>query len=94
MADEKKPPTFVENPRAGEVFADLAASFSLVGGVVRITLTAVRPLRVGGEYGHVVIGRLAMPLEGAQGLCVGLYDFLKQRGHDPSARISSGQTAQ
>jgi hypothetical protein len=94
MADEQ--PTFkvIENPHAGEVFADAAASFSLAGGVVRVTFTAFRPLEVGGESAHVVIGRLAIPVEGAQGLAIGLYDFLKQRGLDPSTLVSGGQSAQ
>ena len=83
----------IENPQAGEVFADDAASFSLVNGVLRITFTAFRPLEIGGESGHVVIGRLAMPLVGAQSLSLALYNFLKERGCDPSALISEGKAA-
>jgi len=88
MADEQTL-RIIANPHAQDVFADAAASFSLIGGVVRITLTAVRPLEVPGGSGHVVIGQLAMPLEAAQGLSVGLYDFLKGQGVVPS-----GETAQ
>jgi hypothetical protein len=79
----------IANPHAPDVFADAAASFSLIGGVIRMTLTAVRPLEVPGSSAHVVIGQLAMPLEGAQALSVGLYDFLKAQGAAPS-----GETVQ
>lgn len=88
MADEPNIPV-IANPHAPDVFADAAASFSLMGGVVRIAFTAVRPTELGGASSHVVIGQLAMPLEGAQGLAVGLFDFLKSRGEFPS-----GETAQ
>jgi hypothetical protein len=90
MAEEQTPPAFIVNPHAPDIFADAAPSFSLNGGVVRITLATLRPLQVGGASGPVVIGQLVMPLEGAQGLAVGLYDFLKAQGVAPS----SGQTAQ
>ena len=93
MAEEQSL-KIIENPHAGDVFADAGASFSLIGGVVRVTFTAIRPLKVGGENAHVVIGYLNMPLEGAQSLCLGLYDFLKQRGHDPLKLVSGDQTAQ
>jgi hypothetical protein len=56
-----------------------------MGGVVRITLTAMRPVEVPGASRHVVIGQVIMPLEGAQGLSVGLYDFLKGQGVAPSS---------
>lgn len=53
-------------------------------GVVKITLTAIRPLEVGGKNAHVSIGQLVMPVEGAQALAIGLYDFLKSRKVIPS----------
>lgn len=79
----------IANPHAPEVFADNAASFQLNGAVVKITFTSVRPVEIGAPNAHVTIGQLVMPVEGAQGLAVGLYDFLKSRGV-----ITSGETAQ
>jgi hypothetical protein len=89
MADEPETVAIIANPHAPDVFADNAASFSMNGSVIKVTLTAFRPLEVGGANGHVAIGQLVMPLEGAQGLAIGLYDFLKSRG-----AIPSGETAQ
>jgi hypothetical protein len=31
----------------------------------------------------VIVGRLVMPVTGAQGLAVGLYDYLKKQNLDP-----------
>lgn len=70
----------IENPQRGEIFADEAVSFSLINGVVRVTLTALRPVPGADEPAHVVIGRLAMPSKGAQGLAMKLFDFLKSQG--------------
>jgi hypothetical protein len=83
MANEAGGMKIVENPQRGEIFADDAVAFSLVNGVVRVTLTAVRPLPAADQQAHVVIGRLAMPLPGAQGLAMKLYDFLKSQGSIP-----------
>jgi hypothetical protein len=80
MANEASGLKIVENPQRGEIFADEAVSFSLVNGVVRVTLTAIRPLPGADQSAHVVIGRLAMPLSGAQALAMKLYDFLKAQG--------------
>lgn len=70
----------VENPQRGEIFADGAVGFSLVNGVVRVTLTALRPVQPDDQLAHVVIGRLAMPVKGAEQLAIKLYDFLKVQG--------------
>jgi len=83
MAHQASGPKIIENPQRGEIFADEAVSFSLVNGVVRVTLTALRPMPGANETAHVVIGRLAMPLPGAQGLAMKLYDFLKSQGAIP-----------
>lgn len=83
MANQSTGLKIVENPQRGEIFADEAVAFALVNGVVRVTLTAVRPLPGADEPAHVVIGRLAMPLPGAQGLAMKLYDFLKSQGAIP-----------
>ena len=84
----------LENPMAEEIFADEALAFSLVNGVLRITLSSFRPTETGSAAAHVVIGRLVMPTVGAQGLCVGLFNFLKEMGCDPSAVVQGDQTAQ
>lgn len=78
----------VENPHADEVFADAAIAFSLNSGVVKITLTSIRPLEWAGKKAHVVIGRLAMPLLSAQHLVLGLDDFLKKGGNDPKLLVA------
>lgn len=80
MANEAGGLKIVENPQRGEIFADEAVAFSLVNGVVRVTLTAIRPLPAADHSAHVVIGRLAMPLPGAHALAMKLYDFLKSQG--------------
>jgi hypothetical protein len=73
-------PKIIENPQRGEIFADGAVGFSLVNGVVRVTLTALRPVQSNDQLAHVVIGRLAMPIQGAEVLAVKLYEFLKAQG--------------
>jgi hypothetical protein len=79
------PLPILENLLAAEVYADAAAFFSFKSGNVSITFVSHRydnstPSAV---PKHVVIGRLVIPLEGAQGLAVGLFDYLKQRGLIP-----------
>lgn len=88
MANKADALKIIENPQRGEIFADDAVAFSLVNGVVRVTLTAVRPVPGAEQPAHVVIGRLAMPLTGAQGLAMKLYDFLNSQG----AIFEQGQT--
>jgi hypothetical protein len=88
MADKTTPIPLVENLSAPEVFASEAFFFSTSPGLVTITLTSFRfDISVEPEPAvqkRVVIGRLVMPTSGAQGLAVGLYDFLKKSGLDPA----------
>jgi len=85
----------VDNPLAGDVFADDAMSFSLLDGTVRITLCSTKWTQPApGEGIRVVIGRLVMPLPAAQRLIVGLNDFLTQVGHGPSESMKGGQAVQ
>jgi hypothetical protein len=81
-------PTLVDNPHAPEVFADDALGFFLRGGVVRITFSTGRVdhRTSPGPINRIVVGRMAMPLSGAQDLAMGLYDFLKKMGADPARR--------
>ena len=68
-----------------DVFADEALGFEISGGVVRITF-ATRKMADGAPPSDVqweVIGRLLMPARGAQGLAVGLFNYLKSIGLDP-----------
>jgi hypothetical protein len=81
------PVPFLDNPHAPEVFVEEAWGFFLLNGNVHITLTALRVDHKTnpGPVNRVVIGRLVMPLAGAQGLAVGLFNFLKQHGVDPAS---------
>jgi hypothetical protein len=87
MADEGSSRTvpFIDNPLAPEFAATEAAGFFLHAGNVYITFAAPR-LNHGNNppiTSRVVIGRLCMPIIGAQGLAANLYDFLKKQGLDP-----------
>jgi hypothetical protein len=80
----------MENMFAPEVFATFASSFSVGSGAVTIKLVSsrwdnsVEP----GVQRAVVVGRITMPLQGAQTLVAGLQAFLAQHGleYAPSAR--------
>jgi hypothetical protein len=81
----------LDNPHAPDAFATDAAGFSLIGGNVGVTLITTKvdhsaspPVPTG-----VVIGRLVMPIDGAQRLASGLAEFLRRRGLDPSVTGSS-----
>jgi hypothetical protein len=75
----------LDNPHSPDAFATDAAGFSLIGGNVGVTLvtTKVDHSASPPELTGVVIGRLVMPVDGAQRLVLGLQDFLRQRGLDP-----------
>ncbi|TWT11713.1 hypothetical protein [Reyranella sp. CPCC 100927] len=76
---------FIGNVQAPDVFADGASGFHLFQSNVRVTLETVRASHVKGEENksvRVVIGRLVMPVQGAQALAIGLFDFLKRHGID------------
>ena len=82
------PVSFIDNPHAPEVFSTHATGFFLNQGNVHITFESVRVNHVTspGPVNRVVIARLVMPLASAEGLAMGLYDFLKKQGIDPAAR--------
>lgn len=67
---------------APELYASFASSFSLSAGSVTIKLVstrwdnAVEPA----AQKAVVVGRITLPLQGAQTLAAGLQDFLRQHG--------------
>lgn len=94
----KAPPTagpsvpFIDNPMEPELFADEAIGFFVHNGVVRITFATARVSHAlsPGPVSRVVTGRVAMTIEGAQGLALGLFDFLKSRGLAPALQDSTG----
>jgi hypothetical protein len=82
---------FVDSAHAPEVFASEACGFFVSDGVIHITFASARVNHSAnpGAVRRVVIGRLAMPIRGAQGLALGLYDFLKKQGLDPMPQTAS-----
>jgi hypothetical protein len=72
---------------AGDVFADEAIDMEFINGTVRLRFAvAVSTETVNPSARQFVhVGRLVMPAESAQRLCLGLYDFLKNVGLDPAA---------
>ena len=92
--EEPAPPsvTFIDNPHSPELFAtDFSGIFLHTGGVVTVTYESARidHVTAPGPVNRVVVGRVSLPLESAQRLCLGLYDFLKRVGHDPSQVIQT-----
>lgn len=73
---------FTDNPHAPELYASGATGFFVSNGTVTITLESVRAdhSQNGGPLSRVVVGRLTMPAAGAQGLAIGLFDFLEKQG--------------
>jgi len=76
---------FIDNPLAPDIFADVAVGFVNFHGVVRIALASSRMYHASapGPVNQVVVGRLVMPIQAAQNLAVGLFEFLKSHGIDP-----------
>ena len=83
MAAPKAPAiAFVDNPNAPEVYASGATGFFVSNGTITITLESLRADHgdTPGPLKRVVVGRLTMPAAGAQGLAIGLFDFLEKQG--------------
>ncbi len=78
---------YIDNPHAPEVFADEAYGFFVNAGNIHVTFTALRVNHAinPGPVNRIVIGRLVMPIGGAQAFASGLYDFLKKKRLDPVA---------
>jgi hypothetical protein len=85
-SEQAAPLPIVDNLLSPELFADAAVAFFLRNGVVTIALTSTRADHgtSSGSTRHQVVGRVTMPIVGAQGLVRGLYNLLKQQGFDPS----------
>jgi hypothetical protein len=93
---ENNAPPLVGDWATPDFFADEAVLFDFVEGTVRITFSVARtetPV-AGSQVGLVSIGRLIMPIAGAQRLSAALHGYLSQRGLDPSQAIRGGETAQ
>ncbi|MGQ0533814.1 MAG: hypothetical protein ACT4OF_14165 [Caulobacteraceae bacterium] len=100
MTDEQKEGTgkgrsaasslpIVENLFSLELYADEAHWFALKHGNVCITFATVKCDHANkGELSRVVVGRLTMPVHGAQKLALGLYNYLAQEGLAPKLNPS------
>lgn len=82
-------PPLLHTTASPDVFATEAVGFLNFQGNIFVTLSAPRP-----DYStdpakmeRVVIGRLVMPIAGAQHFALGLYDFLKKQGLDPTPPV-------
>jgi hypothetical protein len=72
-------------------FADSATGFFIFGGNVKITFESVRVDHTTspGPLNRVVIGRLVMPIDGAEALAKGLLDFIAQQRAQATAQAQS-----
>ena len=79
MADTVK---FIDDPKATELYATAATGFFVSNGTISITFESARAdhSKSPGPVNRVVIGRVVMPVAGAQALAVGLFDFLEKQG--------------
>lgn len=73
---------FIDNPAAPETFASAATGFSASNGNITITLESLRADHSDspGPVYRTVVGRIVLPAAGAQGLAIGLFDFLEKQG--------------
>ena len=73
---------FVDNPLAPELYASGATGFFVSNGTITITLESIRADHGDkpGPLTRTVVARLTMPAAGAQGLAIGLFDFLDKQG--------------
>ena len=84
----------VENPFADDIFAGGATSYAVImGSNIAITLATPRWNRSKSCFEKVVVGRLVLPIPGAQALAMELFDFLKKKGLDAAstAKGASGK---
>jgi hypothetical protein len=91
MASQHAPPgpiPFLDNPAAPDVFATNATGFVNLGGAIGITFETLKVHHgePAGALTRTVIGRVVMPIGGAQALAVGLYNFLAENNLTPNGR--------
>jgi hypothetical protein len=96
MVDEVPAIAFLDNPHAPEFFASSATGFFRLENNIVITFESIKVnhATTPGPVSRVVIGRLVLPIGGAQGLVAGLNDFLEKQGVGPSDAIAGGATRQ
>ena len=83
-----QPPTvFMDNPHAPEVFAFRVTGIARFADNIHLTFEAPRVDHSAspGPVNRVVVGRLVMPVSGAEGLRDLLVDYLKGGGKAPVA---------
>jgi hypothetical protein len=78
-----KEENLLDNPFALELFATAVAGFSILNGNVSIAFESARVDRAQGPdaINNVVVGRVVMPIGGAQRLAVQLFNYLEAHGH-------------
>lgn len=88
--------SFIDNPHAPEFFADEASGFFVHNGNLSITFAAARIDHTisPGPLNRVVMARIVLPINVAQALALGLFDFLKSQGMDPTKAATTGETMQ
>ena len=90
------PVHFVDNPHAPEVFADIATRFFLFNGNLRIAFESFRVNHetIPGPINRVVMARLVMPAEAAEGLAKGILAFLEKMRANPQQPAQGMPTIQ
>ncbi len=75
---------FIDDPNAPEIFASGATGFFVANGNITITFESARADHSAspGPVYRAVVGRVILPAAAAQGLAVGLFDFLEKQGFD------------
>ncbi len=75
---------FIDNPNAVEIFASAATGFFVADGNISITFDSARAdhTESPGPVYRQVVARIVLPASSAQGLAVGLFDFLEKQGYN------------
>jgi len=71
-------PQLIDNPHAPDVYADRCTGAWMLSGNIRLTFEAARMNHETGVASRLVIGRLVLPLESAEGLRDFLADYLSK----------------
>lgn len=93
MAKEFKGVAAVFRSTVPDIFVDEITGFDLINGTIRLDLATIirsEPIPPS-DPAVALVGRLILPTESAQRLCLGLYDYLKKQGLDPVAVASSAE---
>ena len=90
---ENEAPQMIGGFSTPEVFADEAITFDRVNDTIRITFAVARPEShvAGSAKGLVAVGTLVMPVGSSQRLALGLFDYLKKQGLDPTSLVVSDE---